>query len=358
MVPRSVPLPARDDALDRLRGLALVAMLLHHVIAWLTDTDGRELLPGWPGFVVTDVAAPAFFVAAGMSAALLVASRRRRGLPPARIGLLVIRRYGLLVPLGVGLRWVLGWSVDGFGVLEALGAAVVLAAAVAAVVPAGWELAAAGVTMLAGVVAEHAVDTAGRSDWWSVEVVGGKFPLVTYVGFALLGIAVVDGGHHRDRRWCASAAGLMVAALAALLVLGATPDRYPGDLRFVLPGLAGTAVVYALGQLTWPPVLAPFDRQVRSAAAHTLGIFLAHYALFEVADRLGVTGPVHPPVAVAAAVALALALCLAAPRVPVLPWSPRTGPRRPSGPRPPTSHDLPTAPPPDRDPTEPVAVRS
>src|SRR5688572_25320713 len=115
---------SRDAALDRLRGIALVGMLLHHVIAWLTDTDGRGVIPGWRGFVITDVAATAFFVAAGMSAALLVASRRRRGMPGVRIAGLVLRRYGLLVPLGMGLRWVLGWEPDGFGVLEALGVTV------------------------------------------------------------------------------------------------------------------------------------------------------------------------------------------------------------------------------------------
>ena len=39
-----------------------------------------------------------------------------------------------------------------------------------------------------------------------------------------------------------------VAATAALLVVGVAPDRYPGDLAFVIPGLAGTAIVYALAQ--------------------------------------------------------------------------------------------------------------
>ena len=113
------PVARRDEALDRLRGVALVAMLVQHLTAWLTGIDARDVLPGWPEFAITDVAAPAFFVAAGMSAALFVRSRRRRGLPDWRIGGQLVRRYGLLVPLGVGLRWALGRSPYGFGAVAA-----------------------------------------------------------------------------------------------------------------------------------------------------------------------------------------------------------------------------------------------
>lgn len=332
----------RIAALDRLRGIALVGMLLHHVVAWLTATDGRDVLPGWDGFVLTDVAATAFFVAAGMSAALLVASRRRREVPPLRIAGLLLRRYGLLVPLGIGLRWVLGWNTDGFGVLEALGVTVLLATAVAAVLPARLEPLAAVGLLAAGMQLERVLYE--RTDWLSAELLAGKFPLLTYVGFVLVGIAAVDSRRHQSRGWALAAVGVGGLAFVALLAAGLEPDRYPGDLRFVIPGLAGTAVAYAVAQRTWSRVAAPVDSLVRSAAAHTLGIFLAHYILFEVGDRLGLTGPVSPPVAVLAAVALTLFLCAVAPRVPPLPWSPRTGWRRP-------------APAPDAAPT-PVCVRA
>jgi len=313
----------RVAALDRLRGIALVGMLLHHLTAWLTGTDGRDVIPGWPGFVVTDVAAAAFFVAAGMSVALLVASRRRREMPPLRIAGLLLRRYGLLVPLGIGLRWVLGWNTDGFGVLEALGVTVLLAAAVAAVLPARLEPLAAVGLLAAGMLVEKALYE--RTDWLAAELLAGKFPLFTYVGFVLVGIAAVDSRRHQSRGWALAAVGVGAVAFVWLLAAGLEPDRYPGDLRFVIPGLAGTAVAYAVAQRTWSKVAAPVDSMVRSAAAHTLGIFLAHYVLFEVADRLGPMGPVSPPVAVPAAVAVTLFLCAVAPRVPPLPWSPRTG---------------------------------
>jgi len=321
--PDPVPAPSRHEALDRFRGLALVAMLVHHLIGWLIGRDARAVLPGWHGFAVTDVAAPAFFVTAGMSAALLVRSRRRKGMPAPQIAGQVLRRYGLLVPLGIGLRLALGWSPDGFGVLEALGVAVVAATALATVLPDHVELTAAAVTLGVGMLVERAV--VANHDWVSVELVGGKFPVITYVGFALVGVAVVDGGRHRDRAWVASAALLTSAATILLVVRGMTPDRYPGDLRFVVPGLAGTAIAYALTQLDWPALLAPLDLLLRRAAAHTLGIFLAHYALYGALEQIGVTGSVPEMAAVAIAVAVMLALCLAAPLVPPLPWSPRTG---------------------------------
>ncbi|HEY8547930.1 MAG TPA: heparan-alpha-glucosaminide N-acetyltransferase domain-containing protein [Acidimicrobiales bacterium] len=331
---------SRDAALDRLRGIALVGMLLHHVTAWLTGTDARGVIPGWTGFVVTDVAAPAFFVAAGMSASLLVASRRRRGMPAPRIAGQVLRRYGLLVPLGVGLRWVLGWNTDGFGVLEALGVTVLLAVAVAAILPTRLEPVAAVAFLAAGILVERALFD--RTDWWSAELLAGKFPLFTYVGFVLLGMAAVDSQRHRSRGWALVAVGVGAVAFVALLAAGHAPDRYPGDLKFVIPGLFGTAAAYAIAQRSWSKVAAPVDSMVRSAAAHTLGIFLAHYILFEVAERLGLGGPVSAPVAVTAAVVVTLVLCAVAPRVPQSPWSPRTGWRHPpAAPEPPPVADRP-----------------
>jgi hypothetical protein len=109
---------------------------------------------------------------------------------------------------------------------------------------------------------------------------------------------------------------------------GVVPQRYPGELPFVVPGLAGTVLVYAAGQRKWPALLSPIDKLLRPAAAHTLGIFLAHYALFEWLRARGINGSISTHLAVPAALAITIALCLIAPRVPQLPWSLRTGPRR------------------------------
>jgi hypothetical protein len=113
------------------------------------------------------------------------------------------------------------------------------------------------------------------------------------------------------------------------------PDRYPGGLAFVVPGLAGTALLYALAQCVWPTWLGAADRLIQSATAHTLGIFLAHYVVYYVlVDRAGVAGTVPGAVALPIALLTAVALAAVAPRVPQPRWSPRTGRRRRPSPEP------------------------
>ena len=236
------PASARLIALDRLRGLALVAMVVHHLTEWLTG-DARAVLPGWRSFTVTDVAAPAFFVAAGASASLFAAGRRRRGVSRPRVAAQILRRYGLLVPIGLGLDWLLWRHPAMFGVLEALGATVVVGAALAATVPARWLPGLAAGTLAGGMLAERVV--ADDHAWWASEVLAGKFPAVTYLGFVVVGMAAAGTGRLADRRWTATAAGVALAGAVLLLADGVTPDRYPGGLSFVVPGLAGTALLYA-----------------------------------------------------------------------------------------------------------------
>ncbi|MGH9229540.1 MAG: acyltransferase family protein [Acidimicrobiales bacterium] len=339
--PPAVP---RISALDRLRGLALVAMVVHHLTDWLTG-DARAVLPGWPSFAVSDVAAPAFFLAAGASASLFMAARRRRGMSRPRVAAEVLRRYGLLVPIGVAFDWVLWRDPTMFGVIEALGVTVVVGAALAVAVGSRRLPVLAAGTLAAGMLAERAV--IGNGGWWAEEIVAGKFPAVTYLGFVLLGMAAVRTGRFADRRWGMNAAALAVAVVVLLLAVGVTPDRYPGGLAFVVPGLAGTALVYALAQCGWPGWLRPVDRLVRAAATHTLGIFLAHYVVYYVlVDRTGVAGSVPGPVAVPVAMLTAVVLAVLAPRMPLPPWSLRTGSRRRPRPEPANDGAAVTLPPP------------
>jgi uncharacterized membrane protein len=325
---------ARILALDRLRGLALVAMVVHHMTDWLTG-DARAVLPGWSSFAVTDVAAPAFFVAAGASASLFMAARRRHGMTRPRVAAEVLRRYGLLVPIGLAFDWLLWRHPAMFGVIEALGVTVVVGAGLAVAAGARWLPALAVATLVTGVLAERAVS--GNPGWWADEVVAGKFPAVTYLGFVLVGMAAVRTGRFADRRWGLTVAGLGAAAVALLLAVGVAPDRYPGGLAFVVPGLAGTALVYALAQCDWPTWLGAAGRLVQSAAAHTLGIFLAHYVVYYVlVDRTGLAGTVPGAVALPVALLTAVVLVAVAPRVPQPPWSPRTGRRRRRSPEPAT----------------------
>jgi peptidoglycan/LPS O-acetylase OafA/YrhL len=312
----------RLPGLDRLRAAALLLMLMHHLTGWFVGSP-RRYLPGWPGFVITDVAAPAFVVAAGASAHLLVQSRRRRSIPWARLHTLVLRRYGLLIPIGVLLRLVAFNDLMDWGVLECLGVAVLVAYAAGRALP-GRRLAGLAAVLL---VVAPLVERAGRGlGGLPTEILAGTFPVVLYTGFALAGYAGARALGERDRPMPALLLGAALAMVTAvLLVLGHPPHRYPGDMLFVIPGLSATLLLYGVLSAWQPGPRSNADGVLRAAGAHTLGIFLAHYGLYVVLKRAGDLDRFSPGPGIALGLAVALAFALVAPHVPTLPWSPRTG---------------------------------
>lgn len=285
-------------------------MLVHHFTQWLAG-DARGILPGWDGFALTDVAAPAFTIAAGTSAVLYAMLKR-----PAT--LTIVRRYGMLVPTGMLLQWLFTSHVlFDWGVLQALGVGVVVSTIVALAVQSPAVMAGfAAVALVTGPIVEH---IAGQHTGRLADVFGGVFPLVTYVGFALAG---ATGGllllRNPDRGGQALAAGGGFAVVAlVMLEAGIEPDRYPGGPAFIIPGLAGTLLLFgALDRVKTMP--AAFGN-------HTLGIFLAHYAVSWLITRYGWRESLEPATALAVAFGFTALFALVAPHVPQLPWSPRTG---------------------------------
>lgn len=313
----------RVGGLDLLRGAALVAMLIHHFTEWFGE-GARAVLPGWTGFAVTDVAAPAFTVALGASVPLLIESRRRRDLPDLSVALVALRRYGLLVPLGVALRWSVGFDLGRLGVLETLGICALAVAALSPTVRPWIRVATAGAVLTAAPFVERAAES--REDWLATHVLTGTFPMVTYLGFALVGAALVPIIRRPGHRVAIGAvAGVLCTATLAMVLTGDPPDRYPGDASFIVPGLAGTFLLYLLVTSPWLP--AAGSRAIERAGAHTLGVFVGHYVVYAVLDRTDRLHALAPWPASALAVAATLVAVSVAPRVPALPWSPRTGRR-------------------------------
>jgi peptidoglycan/LPS O-acetylase OafA/YrhL len=315
--------------LDRLRGAALLLMLVHHLTGWLGN-EPRAVLPGWDGFAVTDVAAVAFTVALGASVPMLLASRARRGQRGWRLAGTVIRRYGLLIPIGVALRWALGFDLDDVGVLETLGLCALATAVVVRLAPR-----AVPVVAVAALVAAPAAERVGHDTetWLAKATLAGTFPLIAYVGFALVGAAVAPLlGHERERLGALLASVVGVAWTAALVLAGDVPDRYPGEASFLVPGLAGTALLYLA---VTSPRLDDAGRVggvIRRAGAHTFGIFIGHYAVYLALRETGHLHDLSDGVALAVAIATAIGFALLAARMPKLPWSPRTGWARPRTP--------------------------
>lgn len=313
----------RLDGLDRLRGAALALMLVHHLVGWY-GRNAREVIPGWDGFALTDVAAPAFTITLGASVPLLLASRRRRGLGGMAIARVALRRYGLLVPIGIGLRAAVGFDLARTGVLETLGVSALVTAVVVSLTSPRLRWLIGGLTLAAAPVVERVA--ADRTDWLSSHVLSGTFPLVTYVGLALIGAAAVGVLERGERRALAAvAASAGVAWTAILLLLGNEPDRYPGDTSFLVPGITGTLLLYVAVTGRWFDDSRRMGRLLQRAGAHTFGVFLGHYGIYVALREMRLLHDAPAPIALAAALATTASLAWVAPRVPELPWSPRTG---------------------------------
>lgn len=306
-------------------------MLVHHLSGWF-GSDARSLMPGWPGFAITDVAAVAFTVALGASVPLLIDSRRRRGVSGGELTRTVLRRYGLLIPIGLALRAAVGFELDHAGVLETLGLCALFVAVVAATVPTAVARAAIAAAVL---VAAPGVErlAADRSDFVSSFFLAGTFPLVAYLGLALVGCATVPHLRRGVQRGPATFFGVVgVIAAAILLVGGNVPDRYPGDSSFLVPGLAGTALLYAIVASPRLSAGSLAGRTIERAGAHTFGVFIGHYGIYVAVRELGLLHDAPAAAALTLAVGVTLAIVWIAPRVPQPPWSPRTGWRkRPAG---------------------------
>lgn len=298
-------------------------MLVHHLVGWFGG-NARAALPGWPGFAVTDVAAPAFTVAMGAAVPLLVESRRRRGHGDLSVALVALRRYGLLIPLGIALRWAVGFDLGRLGVLETLGICALAVAALAPTVRPSVRLLTATSVLAAAPFVERAARS--RGDWISTHVLTGTFPLVTYLGFALAGAALVPVIRRPDHRVIVAVVGCALALWTLALTAGGDPpDRYPGDVSFIVPGLAGTLLLYLVVTDQRLPQLV--SQAVERAGAHTLGVFVGHYGVYVVLDRGGLQPGLAPIPAITLTLAVTAAIVSVAPRVPPLPWSPRTGRR-------------------------------
>jgi hypothetical protein len=310
--------PTRVPAIDRLRAVALVMMLVHHFTKWLAG-DVHGVIPGWDGMAVTDVAAPAFTIAAGASAVLYAMLKRPQLLT-------IVRRYGMLVPIGMLLQWLFTSHVPfDWGVLQALGVGVVVSTIVAmAVRSPAIMVGFAAFALVTGPIVEY---IAGQHTGRLADVLGGVFPLVTYTGFALFGAA---GGllllRDPDRgRQALVLGGGFAAVTLVMLALGVPPDRYPGGPAFIIPGLAGTLLLFgALDRVRTMP--AAFGN-------HTLGIFLAHYAVSFAITEYGWRRSMSPGTALVVAIVFTALFAVVAPHVPTLPWSPRTGWARRSRPQ-------------------------
>lgn len=292
-------------------------MLVHHLLSWTGgDEQVRRLLAVSGGMNATDLAAPAFALAAGASASL--AGRRNAGRPGELRA--VLRRWAGIAAWGVAISFVLDGHLDAIGVLEILaivGAALSVGVAVGdhRPHPVGWAVLAAGLAAAALPSIEATTGDGGIAE----ALFAGRFPVVSYLALGAAGAAVADLLGAREAR--ARLAALTAATALATLVLhlvGVTvwpPDRTPGGLPLIVPGVVATVAVWTVATVLRGRVAEVLAR----AGRRTLEVFIAHYAIRIVLNAGGWTGELQGPGWAIAAVALAVAVVVGA----GLPWDGR-----------------------------------
>jgi hypothetical protein len=299
----------RFAGLDRLKGVALWAMLLHHVLMWMVGDARAKLGGARSGIAATDLAAPMFAVAAGAGAALL--ARRIRadgGAGTARM----LRRWAVIGAWGVVLGTVVDHEIDSVGVLETLavcGAAVSLVALFVAPGPVAWVALGSVLTAVSLPVIRWA-DAAGG--WWE-RTFADSFPVVSYLAMATFGAAVagyLGAGERRPAlvRLVAVTAGTLAIVAVLGIDIGVLPvSRYPSGPAFVVPGVAATIALWALLAHLRPGVVV---RGMERAGQRTLVVYVAHYGLRIVLDLGGWWASLRGPGWTAAAVAIAVAMAV------------------------------------------------
>jgi uncharacterized membrane protein len=259
----AVPARQRLDALDAVRGLVMVLMLLDHVRdfvhvgGWMGDP--LDLATTTPALYatrwITHLCAPTFVLLAGIGVAL----QRQRGATTAELRRFLLTRGAWLVLLELtAVRWCAFWDVDYrfLGGLQVIGAIGVAMLALGALI--GLPQRVVGAIGLAIVAGHNLLDGIRVPEWagptspvpgaaaklWLVLHQGGAFPVagwpspvVMIVYPVLAWIGILAAGYGLGEAWrlatprrvrvLAAVGGALVVAFLALRLTNAYGDPHP-----------------------------------------------------------------------------------------------------------------------------------
>ena len=270
---------ARDRAIDRFRGLAVLMMVIANFL------EHVRAVPGWlkhapdVGITVVDFIAPAFIFAIGLTFPGSV--RRRIGRDGGRrtvehtvVRALALIGLGTLFSIG---EWRFGLGGGGmpWGTLQSIGAAIILALPTLVLpAPARVALAVAGLAAYQWLL---------DSFWLEEVVAASNAGLQGSLAWALLLViatAFADLHAAGRRRWYLAAAVLMLAAgIAAARWIPVSKHRM--SLSFVLIVTAASAIAFVVFDLTrnW---LRGDGRLLAAWGRNPLVLYVAHFFLLAV----------------------------------------------------------------------------
>lgn len=280
--------------LDALRGLALIFMALDHAAAFTRVSLQAETYGGqpatllgpayWVSGLVTNFAAPTFWFLAGVSVALLEASRRRSGIPESEITRFLLIRAGVLITLSLTVcDWAWAGTVAYTQVLLSLGVTLAVLS-VARLLPMRVFLISLGVLGLGYQVALSiiAAQFSQTDNFWLALLLGYSTLTRPAVEFSLGGWSVLMGlgfalgrdlGRplwRRPQTWLAVGGGLLLLWLVL---------RAWGGFGDLVPFTAGQPWSHFLIMSKEPPSLTFFAFNLGWAALMLAGLTAVGHVL-------------------------------------------------------------------------------
>ena len=287
----TAPAVLRWHSLDVLKGLALWAMIAHHLQKWAGgEVDGRFI--GFDTFVVTDLAAPIFAIALG--AAAVVVGARVEGWSDLTGP---VWRWTQILVLGLAIDLVTHGAIEGRGVLPTLailGLVITVGVATGLRQPWAWW----GVAAMCPIIAVPATAVVGEDPLRLL--ISGPFSLPVYGTFAASGAAVAAdtlGRPERELPLVRSALAVLAVGVVAGTLAGGVvapegiwpPARYPGHLAFTLWGLVAGLVVWAVARALLATGTVLGEAAAR-AGRRTLVVFAAHFVVKLALRQAGLLG--------------------------------------------------------------------
>jgi len=294
----------RDTALDALRGIAIIGMVLANLQGSEKDAFPWIVHATWNGLTVADLVFPIFLLAVGLSLPLAQDGRE----PRVGIGR-IVRRASLLWLIGFGVSLIVHPSIYRedmrfTGVLQRIGIVYLVCAltvrstrtwkppAIAAVM----LLAAHGVLLLLpapGEIAASMEPGRGMAAWLDRAILGGtrmyggtfdpEGPLGTLssIATAMIGVAVQRLALRSERPMIVWSAGAATAAVLGLLAWTLWPiNKALWTPSFALINVAiGLALLIAL-KAAWPRIGTwPLVRLIATLGSAALTLYVVHDAV-------------------------------------------------------------------------------